>query len=373
MKKYFLCFGAGVYQEYLVKKIKKIGFKTISVDKSRFAPALSRTDIKIIQSVNEVKKIKKRLTKLNLTSKIVGVLTQAARDSTVSVAIFSKILGLRSLNLKTTKLVLLKHKMGLKFNKDLNSKLYNYNEIDKIKNNFPYVVKFLGKSGGNGNFYINSRKDLDRIKKKIKKEKNIYIEDFVKGRHFSIAGIRNGKKTKFICLIEKKINNNFSNDLIFYQPDLDNFKRKAYKYCKEVLNKINFDYGPFHFEFIFFNNQFFLAEIEPSLIGSYISEIMIPKITNTCLIDDTISLTLGNEINYKLKSKKKYSLLKFFYSEKKFKKFFINKPKIMDNIIIKQHDVSVKKKGLASNVVYFETNVKKNFDIIKKKLESKYE
>ena len=50
-KNFFLCFGAGIYQIYLVKVLKRMKLNVISVDRDRSAPALKYSDIKIIQSV----------------------------------------------------------------------------------------------------------------------------------------------------------------------------------------------------------------------------------------------------------------------------------------------------------------------------------
>ena len=357
---FFLCFGAGIYQSYLVKTLKKMRLNVISVDKDKNAPALKYSDIKIIQSVSNTQKIKKYLEKLKLSENIVGVVTQAARESIQSVSDFNQIFGLKGLNKKTTKKLLKKNLLCKSFNKNLGN-FYKYSDLKNI-NNFPVLSKFPNESGGKGISLLNTKKDIKILKNKIKDNEKVYIEKFLDGEHFNIVGLKDKSKIKIYCILSKKINNNFSTDKITYTPSYNPNKKKIYKFCEYVLKKTNFDFGPFQLEIILSKNKIYLAEIETSCIGSYISELIIPRVNNSCLVKDTINLILGHKINHQLKNYKKYSILKFFYKLNEFKKLKRTIKNKKFKIITKKNYLIKQKQRLAKVVIYFETKNKNTFN-----------
>ena len=104
------------------------------------APAFKYSDVRIIQSVSNIKKIKKCLDKLKLSENIVGVITQAARESIQSVSDFNQIFGLKGLNKDTTTKLLKKNSLCKSFNKNLGN-FYKYSDLKNL-NNFPVLSNF---------------------------------------------------------------------------------------------------------------------------------------------------------------------------------------------------------------------------------------
>lgn len=374
MKKSILTIGSGIYQIGLIKELKRLNYNVISVDRDVNAPGFKFSDYKIKLSVTKVKKIILKLINLKLKNNILAVMTQAGSKSPYIVAQIAKILNLNHLKIKTAKLSVDKFKVCQLINnsRNIEGKLYDYSQINKIKNKYPYVCKVNSLSGGQGIKKIQSKKDLNNIKYFLKKNKRFYVEDYVVGNYYHIIGSKFNEKVKYYSILEKKLNIDFSNDYIFYNPNLNKtIEKKIYKFCQKTLNKLNFDFGTFQIEIIISNdNEIFISEIEPSLIGSYITELMIPRITNCNFIKDSIKLFVKKKLNCKISRKKKYAVLKYFYdqnginlSNKIFKKF---KTKKNCKILKKDNYKLVNKKGLAKSVIYFETKFKRNLDLFLK-------
>ncbi len=365
MEKYFLCFGASIYQINLIKLLQKKKLKVISVDRDINAPGMKISDIKIFLNVNNYGKIEKRLKNLNLLNKICGVITQAAGESILASCFFSKKLNLRSLNFDTAKKLFEKKKLCRYFNKDLDGRIYNFQKLKKINRNPPFVIKIENTSGGRGIKLIKNYKNFNKNILKYKKNNyKVYVEDYVDGQHFGVIGLKSKNFIKVYAIIKKKNNPNFSTNSIIF-TDIDrNLKKRIINYINQVFKKINFDFGPFQFELFISKNgkKIFLAEIEASCVGSYITELMIPKICNGCLINDTIDLVSKKKIKKTIKLKKKYSLLKFFHNKKKFLKFINRKQFIIRNLLIRRNYLVQNKPGLAKAVIYYESSSKKLFN-----------
>ena len=366
---YFICFGAGIYQINSIKVLKSMGYKVITVDQDNYAPGHKHSDLNIIQSVKNLKAINKKIKKFKIEEKIVGFLTQAARDCTIAVSYFSKLYRLKSLNIITAKKLNEKNKICLKYNKKINA---NFTKINEIKNKYPYVVKLNDKSGGQGIKLINSKSDIDILKKKslFSNREKVYVENYLEKIHYSVVGLKYENKIKFYCILKKIINSDFSNDKIIFSNINSNYETRIKSFCKKIMTELNFNFGPFHFELIASDNhkKFYISEIEPSCIGSYISEILLPSLTNgkECLIRDTINSILGKEIKFRTSKIKKYALMKFFYKRSLLNEF-INKGYFKKkDIIIKKNHLIQKKRGLAKGVVFFQTKSKKKFQKFKK-------
>ena len=366
---YFICFGAGIYQINSIKIIKSLGYKVITVDQDNHAPGHKYSDLNIIQSVKNFKTINKNFKKFKIEKNIVGFLTQAARDCTIAVSYFSKLYGLKSLNIKTAKNLNEKNKICLKYNKKINA---NLTKINKVKNEYPYVIKLKDKSGGLGIKLISSKSDLDTLIKKglLSHVEKVYVENYLEEIHYSVVGIKYENKIKFYCILKKIINSNFSNDKIIFTNIQASYEAKIKSFCKKIISELNFNFGPFHFELIASKNhkKFFISEIEPSCIGSYISEILLPNITNgkECLVRDVINLILGKEINLRANKIKKHAIMQFFY-EKNLLNELIKKDSFKKyNTIIKKNYLIQNKKGLAKGIVFFQTESKKKFEKFKK-------
>ena len=374
MKKYIVCIGSGIYQIGLLKKIKKLNYCSISVDQEKYAPGFKFSDRKIVLSTNKIKEVIQELKKNKLNKKIIAVMTQSGTFSAITVSSIATNLQLRTLNLKVANFLVKKEKLCNKFNHGIKRKKYKFSEINKINIPYPYVCKFSSLSGGQGMKKIKSKKDLIKIKNFSFKDKYFYVEQFITGDYLSVLGVKNGNKIKLYSILKKKINDNFSNNEIVFKPDhYHKYKNEVFDYCKKILKKTNFNFGSFQIELIVSSNgSIFISEIEPSLVGSYITDIMIPRITNSDFIEDAIKLYTGKKINYKNKINKRYALLKYFYNKKKLKvisrlvKKYANSNNI--RIIIKKNFEIINKRGLAKYVIYLDSQSKTKFELIKKKL-----
>jgi hypothetical protein len=291
----FINIGTGIYQDHILKTLKKKKIYTISTDISSKVKGLRYADSKIICSSHNYKQIFHEILKIKKQKKlkIIGVISGCTRGAIYTASYLSKKFGLESLNLKTAKLISNK-KLFLKNN---NKRIFiNKSKLKYLRNNnFPIVLKDDRYSGAAGVSLIDNKKELLNIK--LNKKYHI-IEKYVKARHIIVTGLIINTKIIFFEIIEKKINKNFTTSKLIYPSSLNKFeKEKINYYVKKKLDFINFNYGPFSYEIFFTNKEIYSAEIEPSIPGSFINEYILKKCLNINLVELIINNSKKLKIN----------------------------------------------------------------------------
>jgi len=139
----FINIGTGVYQDHILKTLKKNKIHIISTDISPKAKGLKFANSKIICSSDNYQKIFLEILKIKEKKKlkIIGVITGCTRGAIFTTSYLANKFGLDSLNLKTAKLISNK-KLFLKKN---NKKIF-INSEDLIEADFDEI-----KEGDNEN------------------------------------------------------------------------------------------------------------------------------------------------------------------------------------------------------------------------------
>lgn len=364
-KNFILCLGGGVYQKHLIEEIKKIkNCNPIVVDADSSCICFKKVKYKINLDINKTDLILNKLKDLKIKKKnIIAVATQAARSAPRQVSVLSKKLNCKSLNVNTAKLLENKYLLSRKFNKLLNPKEYK-KIYDLKKRSFPFLIKLNNTSGGTGIKKITKKKDLNYYFNTIRNS-NFYVEKFVKSKSFNIIGLKLNKKIKYYGIFEKKINNNFSTKCIFYSKENYTNNLHILDFCNKVLNKVKFDHGPFNFE-VFEDNEknFFIAEIESSLIGGNIAKYLCHETSSENIVKDYLNYYLNLKIKFSLILKKKYLSLNYFYSNQEYKNFFtdLKRKNITYKVIKNINLLKYKKKGLAKYLLLINFTKRKNFN-----------
>ena len=103
----FINIGTGIYQEHILKTLKKKNIFTISTDILPNVKGLRYADSKIICSSRNYKKIFLEILKIKKQKKleIIGVISGCTRGAIYTASYLSKKFNLECLNLKTAKLI----------------------------------------------------------------------------------------------------------------------------------------------------------------------------------------------------------------------------------------------------------------------------
>jgi hypothetical protein len=342
----FINIGTGVYQEHILKSLKKKGIFTISTDILPNVKGLRYADAKIICSSHNYKQIFLEVLRIKKQKKlkVIGVISGCTRGAIYTASYLSKKFDLECLNLKTAKLISNKRLFLKKNNKKI------FIKKSKLKylrnNNFPIVLKDDRFSGAAGVSLIHNKNEL----LKIELNKKYYtIEKYIKAKHIIVTGLIINSKVSFSEIIEKKINKNFTTSKLIYPSSLNELEKdKINHYVKNKLNLINFNYGPFSYEIFFTDKEIYSAEIEPSIPGSFINEYILKKCLNINLVEliinniQKLKININNKILNSIK-------IEFYYTKNFIKSKFERKNNSTYKIIYKKinnQDLKNKKKCL---------------------------
>ena len=113
---YFISIGAGKNQLPFILKLKELGFRVIAVDQNSNAVGFAHSEIKIIQSILDYRKIYAAILKLYLDEPIVGIGVRSYGKAVLTASYIAKNLQLIGDYHKTIFLEKWNNKIGLKRN-----------------------------------------------------------------------------------------------------------------------------------------------------------------------------------------------------------------------------------------------------------------
>ena len=335
-KKYIANIGSGFYQISIIKIAKQLGYKVISCDINPSAIALKYADKKIIVDCHNPQKVYEKLKKYKKL--LSGIVTGSARKSILTCAYLAKKFNLTYLNLKVAKDTLNKALLSKKFN---NNNFLSHSILQKLnsqKNLKKIVIKSntISGQGGIGVFKLNTKNE--KLKKFYNKfnSKEVTIEKFFPGHHLIVTGISLNKNYLIYACMEKKVDKNLKTISISTKSFfVKKYKKEIEKYVKNILTTIKFDNAPFQVEFVMNKRKIFhLGEIEASITGSFVSDIIIPLSTGENFISDCIDVYVEKK-NLK-ESINKYQDIKVVFQTKKNRIYNLkNKEKILKVINLK--------------------------------------
>ena len=174
----------------------------------------------------------------------------------------------------------------------------------------------MGSSGGGGVHRADFQDEVKTIIAKVPKGKHVIVEQFVEGEHYGVLGLVKGEEIKVYGIAQKYLNLDLSLDKVIFPAVLDSdVERVILKYTRRVLGNLDFDFGPFQLEIILDADlKPFFVEIEPSIMGSYISEWMIPATSSNDMISDTIDLVCDGKFESYTRTPGLQALLKYHYA-----------------------------------------------------------
>ncbi len=295
---------------------RRAGYKSITIDKNTVSPGFAFSDLKIVESITEYRKIYSILLKTVLNAPLVGVGCRSYGKATLSLAYLSEKLGLPGNGWDVVKKFSNKATLNRFLKENGISVPHQISLAQALEEdvNFPLICKPALGDGKKGILKLNSKKELQKISSKI--SSGSYLEEFIEGKEFTILGFV--QKGKFhLVSVSDKITTNYppflevAHILPSSQPDLTG----EFKFlCQRISTLTGLMNGPLVAEFkVDSRKNIFLIEVAPEVGGEYLAEQLLPHHYGYDYFADYVRLLVGEDIHLYNKKKKipKETLIRF--------------------------------------------------------------
>lgn len=353
-KKSVIFLGGGISQQIFIKSINDLGFKIILIDKDKYCPCKKNADIFFNIDLKNYKKIISQLDTIKRDYDFISSYAVAdyAIKTLTKINDKFKIDGLKKnlINFFNNKEISKKNfiNAGINVPKSIfygNLKQFNFFIKKYKKKKKKIVIKCIDQNNSQGLAILNnpsiSRINLE-ANHSFKLSKKIIIEEYLKGKTYSVDCIILNEKIKIISTSENIYNskNKIEN---FYVIQPAKLKEKIINQLQNLIKKLfsnSATYkGPATIDFIISNKKIYFLEISPHF-HSPGSEIL--RGNGNPLVDYIKCLRLNKIINFKRKPKKIITFIKKFkINEFSEIQVLLNKNlKFKENIIFYQHYIS---------------------------------
>lgn len=289
---------------------KNLGYRIIAVDLDARAPGFGLSDIKIIESITEYRKIYAILLRTLLDSPIVGVGCRSYGKASVASAYLAEKLGLTGSPLEVVKKFY--HKFHLKKilaehhvpipRQALFSK--KKKDIENLSLNYPLVAKPVRGESKQGIRVIENKKELLSFGAKLEEEYS--LEEFVDGKEFTVLGfVQNG--TFHLVSVSDKVTTEtppfleLAHILPCSQSDIIGEIRFQ---CQRIASIMGLKNSPMVAEFKSNHKKnIFLIEAVPEIGGEYLADWLVLKHFDYNYFEDYVRLITDKEIKLYNKNK----------------------------------------------------------------------
>lgn len=282
MKEKIFVLGGSPLQRDLIEKAK-VNYHTVLIDGNDNCALRDEADEFHQLDFSDIEK----LHDLAISVRPKLILTMANEQGNLSAAVVSKRLGLKyndpevvfsTVNKKAMKLVMNKNNIPTSDYIAIDSTETHFS-LEKLQS-FPLVVKPSHSSGGRGVKLVSNESELNEAvenAKLLSRDGCALIEDFIKGRQYSVETITCNYKHSIIGITNEYFGKppNFAETQQLFPSDIDEpTKLKVHKFIINILDCFKIQYGACHIEFrINPNGEFYLIEIA-SRIGGWRSELI---------------------------------------------------------------------------------------------------
>ena len=199
---YFISIGAGKNQLPFILKLKELGFRVIAVDQNSNAVGFAHSEIKIIQSILDYRKIYAAILKLYLDEPIIGIGVRSYGKAVLTASYIAKNLQLigddwqvleKFYNKKTMKTYLGENEI-------LVPRSYSWQNSKSVSKflqsiSFPCILKPIDTVAKLGIEIFVTPETLQKRLSQIKNQDNLFLlEEFIEGYEVTVLGfVQNGK------------------------------------------------------------------------------------------------------------------------------------------------------------------------------------
>ncbi|WCL48077.1 ATP-grasp domain-containing protein [Leptospira sp. GIMC2001] len=305
-KGYFISIGGGKNQLPLLGAIQSKGAMSITVDINDKAPGFDLSQIKIIESSHEYRKVYSSISQIPLTEPIIGVGTRSYGKSCYTAAYLANKLKLpgtdpnviRTFENKKTYLDILRSK-GLSIPKsyEWKSKASFNKLLSEIE--YPVVLKpVLGSGKKDIELFINRDKLKERIEKKYPEPNQYLLESYIEGSEVTVLGFVHNQKFQMISFTDKWSTS--------YAPFLEiahsapslhlDFLAEIRIFIQNIVYHTGLNNTPFLAEFkITEQGDVFLLECAPEVGGEFLADYLVPAYYNYNYFESMYLLLTGNK------------------------------------------------------------------------------
>ncbi len=302
MNKKILVLGAGIMQIPVIKKIIELGHTPIVADFAADAPGFKYSNHNYIISTLDYDGI------LSVAEKerVDGILTTSDAPVRV-VAKVAKQLGFNAMSEETAEICTNKLKQRILFKENNvgcpDFVIVHSSSRDISFSSFPCIVKPIDSSASRG---VSIAENADDLRKAIdyafgfSKCESVLVEQFIKGREFSVETITQNNETTVVSITEKHLlDNGFFVENTHIEPaNISCSDSELIK--KEVLNaitSIGLDNAPSHTEAKLWNGKVYIIEIACRLGGDYITSDLCPLSTGVDMLENLVRISVGEKVN----------------------------------------------------------------------------
>lgn len=303
-KQVLISIGAGRYQTSVILTGQKLGYDVVAVDIDPNAVSLQYANQAIVASAHSSDQTLRAIRQLLPGRDIAGVVTQAARGCITTTAIVAKALGCPHLDVAAATLSLEKNKLIRQFHPEVLSQTINHPQ-DKVNDlSYPLLIKHDEGSGSTGIQVINHADDMATILAADSQRFPIHCHKLIVGRHFGVIGLATNTGFYFYGVLEQFVNEDFRiQETILPATMTEENEKMILRTAQQYLERIGLNLGPFQVELIQDEDgEIYLAEIEASILGSHISDKMIPGAGQNDFIMDSIKTLTQSEFTPDIQS-----------------------------------------------------------------------
>ncbi|PJZ85851.1 ATP-grasp domain-containing protein [Leptospira harrisiae] len=300
----YLSIGAGENQIPLIRAAKARGLKVISVDTNSEAPGLAESDIRILESTHEYRKILHSMSRVPLPFKLMGVGSRSFGKAVYTVSYLAEKLKLRGNPRDTVNLFLDKErfktavsKFGIPVPASLQSNGNSKTKEKKIDLSFPLIAKPKEGSGKKGISVLESEADYKKFTR-LKTSESYLLEPLVSGDEVTVLGFVIARRFYLISLTDKITTGkpNFIEVAHVAPSQHIDLAGEIKMICQAVVTATKLKTGPFVAEFkITKNKECLLIESAPEVGGEFLADVLIPEHYGYNYFSDLLSVTIGEK------------------------------------------------------------------------------
>ena len=303
-KDYFISVGAGSNQIPLIRTAVNIGYKIIAIDKNDKAPGFEFSNIKIMESTSEYRKITNILSQIPLHYPVSGIGTRSYGKSVYTTAFLADKFNLtyfkpESINIFNNKKTLKEflQKEGIRVPAAVT--VAEIKSKKKSAVNFPVIIKPADKHGKKGiRLFATNEELVSEIHRLGKSADEWIIEEYVNGNEITVSGFVQKGKFSLVSISDKIISPQEPFIELGHRfPGRYNFlSGEIITICQNIIHSTSLGNGPVIAEFrITDKNEIFLIEFMPEVGGEFLAEHMIPVHFGYNYFENFINLLCGGK------------------------------------------------------------------------------
>lgn len=315
--------GASYLQEPLISKAKEMGIETYV-----FAWAANDVGEKIADffypiSITEKEEILQKCQDIGID----GICTIASDLATIAVCYVAEKMGLPGNSIATSLVSTNKHEMRKCFERNgdpspISRKVLGLSDIEEGDIVFPVIVKPMDRSGSRGITKVEKWDDLGRAIEVAKEqgfEKCALVEEYVKGKEYSVEYISQNGVHHFLAMTEKYTTGapNFIETGHIEPAGVEETKlEEVKKIVSHALTSLGVETGASHTELkISTDGTIRIIEIGARMGGDFIGSHLVKLSTGNDFVELVVKCALGEKINVVEKTVNSIAAVKFAFNE----------------------------------------------------------